>query len=174
MDGVQSHANGAAHSSQQHQKQGKEPKSKKTTWLKSTLTGIIVVLIVAALVIGGLLLYRLNNNALIDGGKYQAVFLTSGQVYFGKLEKVNRDTYRLTKVFYIQAKTDTQTDQENPQDAAGQDTSDIELVKLGGEIHGPQDEMIINRDQVLFYENLKAEGRVSETIKKFLEPKDEQ
>jgi len=38
-------------------------------------------------------------------------------------------------------------------------------VKLGSEIHGPEDLMIINRAQILFVENLKPSGRVSQAIR---------
>jgi hypothetical protein len=38
------------------------------------------------------------------------------------------------------------------------------LTKLGGEIHGPEDLMVINRSQILFVENLKPSGEVSKAI----------
>ena len=39
------------------------------------------------------------------------------------------------------------------------------LTKLGGEIHGPEDKMIVNRQQVLFIENLKPDSKVVQLIK---------
>lgn len=39
------------------------------------------------------------------------------------------------------------------------------LVKLGDELHGPKDEMRINRDQVLLWENLKGDSKVTDAIK---------
>ena len=39
--------------------------------------------------------------------------------------------------------------------------------KLGQEIHGPEDEMIISKDHVLFYENLKSDGKVSQSIEQY-------
>ncbi len=122
---------------------------------------IVAVILLAGIVFGGLTLARQLSGAAIDGGKYQAVFLTSGQVYFGKLQNTNGDYFKLTDVFYLQTKTDTTS--ENPQTSTT-DQNNVELIKLGSEIHGPEDAMIISRDQVLFYENLKADGRVSQSI----------
>ena len=40
-----------------------------------------------------------------------------------------------------------------------------QLVKLGaGEPHSPKDEMIINQDHILFWENLKVDSPVVKTI----------
>ena len=84
-------------------------------------------------------------------------------MYFGKLQRVNNEYYRLTSVFYLQTKSTT-TDAKNPQSS---DSNGVELIKLGGELHGPDDEMMIERTQVLFFENLKADGKVSQTIKEY-------
>jgi hypothetical protein len=121
---------------------------------------VLVVLLVAAgawYVLG-----RGGASSAIDGGKYQAVFFTNGQVYFGKLTVVNNDYMRLSNVYYLQSKTTSS--ETTPQSASKQDNSDVELIKLGNEIHGPDDEMIIAKDQVLFFENLKSTGTVSKTI----------
>ena len=38
------------------------------------------------------------------------------------------------------------------------------LIKLGGELHGPKDQMTINRNQILFIEELKADSKVVTAI----------
>jgi hypothetical protein len=40
-------------------------------------------------------------------------------------------------------------------------------VKLGNELHGPEDEMTIEKAQVLYWENLKPSGKVSEAISSY-------
>ncbi len=50
---------------------------------------------------------------------------------------------------------------------AGLYVTGSQLIKLGEEVHGPEDAMIINRDQVLFYENLKPGGKVSQLIQNY-------
>ena len=125
---------------------------------------IVIGAIIALLAVGGAW-YFLRNLALsagIDKSRYQAVFLTSGQVYFGKLHALDPNYMKLTDVFYIQSST-AATDGEDPQ--AASDGKDMQLIKLGSEVHGPEDAMIINRDQISFFENLKDDGKVVQTIK---------
>lgn len=97
---------------------------------------------------------------------YQAVFLTSGQVYFGKLERLTPKELVIVNVYYLQStdnpqqtsntKTETNTNTATPQ---------YSLIKLGGELHGPQDRMYINRNQVLFTEDLKDSSQVVTAIR---------
>jgi len=86
-------------------------------------------------------------------------------VYFGKLDSLNGQYSRLTDVFYIQA-TEAEQNAQNPQNS-DVNTTDLQLIKLGNEVHGPEDEMLINRDQILFVENLKTDGRVSDSIRQY-------
>ncbi|HET8669104.1 MAG TPA: hypothetical protein VFM05_00340, partial [Candidatus Saccharimonadales bacterium] len=50
--------------------------------------------------------------------------------------------------------------------AVNQPTS-FSLVKLGCELHGPLDQMVINREQVTFWENLGTEGKVTKAIEEW-------
>jgi len=94
-------------------------------------------------------------------GQYQAVFVNvngtnGGQVYFGKIRDLTPQYIRLTNVFYIQ-------NQQQGQDQA----SAYNLVKLGCELHGPEDEMYINRSEVFFWENLKDSSQVAQKAAEF-------
>lgn len=132
------------------------------------IAAIATVLVLLGILLGGWTLYRSSTAAHIDDDKYQAVFFTNGQVYFGKLQKLNNSYFKLTNVYYLQAKSSTQNTEEtseNPQETAGS-AEDIQLVKLGNEVHGPDDEMIISKEQILFFENLKKDGKVSDSINK--------
>jgi len=105
-----------------------------------------------------------NEVNAIQTNKYQAVFLDSqdGQVYFGKLEVYNKNQYKLTDIYYVRV--------ENPIQPEGADQvqqPNISLAKLGNELHGPQDTMYINRDKVLYWENLKDDGQVVTAIIEF-------
>jgi len=42
--------------------------------------------------------------------------------------------------------------------------TDLSLIKLGEELHGPEDMMVIRRDQVFFGENLKNDSKVVKAI----------
>lgn len=139
---------------------------KKKISLKKLIKPAIILVIVGLIVFGGLYLYNSTTSSKINTSKYQAVFLTNGQVYFGKLKIQNGGYMVLSNIYYLQTKTNTD-DKGNVQAAAGEDATNVELVKLGAEIHGPIDEMIINVDQVLFFENLKEDGNLTQSIIKF-------
>ena len=141
--------------------------TRKAKFGKRKIVAIIVGVLVALAVIAlsGWFLQRSSTAATIDNDKYQAVFFTNGQVYFGKLDQVNAGYFKLTDVFYIQAQ-EASANSENPQQTAS-DSTDIRLIKLGSEVHGPDDEMIISKEQILFFENLKKDGKVSDSIIKY-------
>lgn len=134
----------------------------------SIVRGTIVTVVLAGLL--GWFAWSEYKNAqtAIDTTKYQAVFLTNGQVYFGKLAPFNDKSMKLTDVFYLQTKTAQQDDPENPQKTTTEQ-ADVQLIKLGDEIHGPRDEMVMLTEQVLFYENLKSDSKVAESIKRYKE-----
>lgn len=142
------------------------PKAKKSTKKRFNLP-IILMSIVILGALGWLAWSKLNPAGLaIDSDKYQAVFFTNGQVYFGKLQPASGDYMKLTEIYYLQTQTDGVTDANNPQETTN-DQSDVQLIKLGEEIHGPEDQMVISKDQVLFYENLKSDGKVAQSIDKY-------
>ena len=132
----------------------------------TTLITIGVVLLLAS----GFFLYQKSGFSQSAGpqfteNSYQAVFLSNGQVYFGKIKETNQqfttlsDTYYLVRGEPIQAQEPTEEGEAQQQIAFG-------LRKLGeSETHAPIDEMRINRDHVLFIEELKGEGPVVQAIK---------
>lgn len=124
---------------------------------------VLVLLIIAAL--GYLLFMWLGNGNSFgedDNGGYEAVFLTNGQVYFSKVEDRNKQFITLNDIYYLRV-------QQNLQPATGaqqQDQPSISLVKLGNELHGPEDVMFVNRQHVLFIEPLKTDSNVVQAIRK--------
>lgn len=123
----------------------------------------LLVLISLAIAIAlGITAYFWCLSKTIDQSTYQAVFLTNGQVYFGKLSNPWSKYIRLSDVYYIQTKDGVQS-----QDLTSAGTGDMALIKLGKEMHGPADKMEINRSQVLFIEDLKGDSKVVQAIKDF-------
>ena len=84
--------------------------------------------------------------------KYQAVFLTNGQTYFGRYLERLGPYAKLEDAFYIQ------------QQAAGQETSttpELKLVRRGSELHEPDAAMLVSKDAILFVEDLKPDSQVA-------------
>jgi len=125
--------------------QMQEKRSKGHLWLVL----IVVVVLIWSWWSGSLRLW--------GGGEYQAVFLDNNQVYFGKISGTGSQFARLTEIYYLQVNQAIQPKGQGAQPA-------VNLVKLGGELHGPADEMLINRDHILFYEDLKADSQVVKAI----------
>jgi hypothetical protein len=131
-------------------------------WLRVVFVVLLFSLTVLAISITILIYFGKPNEAhAVDTKKEQAVFLTNGQVYFGKITTINQDFVNLTDIYYLNS-TSADTSATNKT----QQTS-FSLVKLGCELHGPADQMIINRAQVSFWENLTSTGKVSKAIEQF-------
>ena len=105
----------------------------------------------------------------VDHSKNQAVFLTNDQVYFGKIVSISDDVLVMKDIYYLQKGAD-QTDAKQ-EASAPTAQSNMSLAKLGNELHAPEDRMQINKDQVLFCENLKEDGKVSKAIKEYTDKK---
>ncbi len=98
----------------------------------------------------------------MTGNGYQAVFLVNNQVYFGKLGSANAQFPVLTDIYYLQVNQPIQ-----PVQKGATANPEINLVKLGGELHGPTDQMKINRDQILLIEDLRADSNLVKAIENY-------
>lgn len=116
----------------------------------------IVIIVGAVLVF--VILIRGQELVIRHPETYQAVFLDNDQVYFGKLKPLNRDFWSLTDIYYLRAGT--------IQQAGTEGSPQIDLIKLGAELHAPRDEMIINKAHVIFYEDIGENSEVMKLIKK--------
>ncbi len=86
----------------------------------------------------------------VDNDKWQAVFLTNNQVYFGHLQESSGNYTVLAEAYYLRP--------------ASGDQTKVDLVKLGDELHGPEQTMYIPKNQILFWENLKPDSQVVQLI----------
>jgi len=140
---------------------------KKSKWTKGEGLRILntILLVMVALIVGLIALYVAiggdnSEKKYVDKTKFQAVFLNGGQVYFGKVRALNDRYITMDNIYYLRVNQQVQPNQTET-NAANQDVS---LAKLGCELHGPTDSMVINREQVLFWENLKADGQVTKAV----------
>ncbi|MDO9231132.1 MAG: hypothetical protein Q7U36_01475 [bacterium] len=127
---------------------------------------IIILVIIVAIAVAGFVFFGKNKNtsSIIDSGKYQAVFLTNGQTYFGKVSNEKSAYVSLSDVYYLVLKRPLQNQQQEGEQPQEQPKPEYSLIKLGKEMHGPIS-MSINKDQILFIENLADDSKVVSTIK---------
>ena len=145
---------------------GTQEKRKAILWAVIFLVSALLVLMVfSGLFSGGAKNFgRLSDWA--DFSKYQAVFLSNGQVYFGKVTDANNQTLVLENIYYLRSANNLQIS-EAKDSSKTPETDNFSLVKLGNELHGPEDKMSINLSQVLFVEDLKYDSKVVEAIRAY-------
>lgn len=158
------HRSAAAPSAQRQGKLDWNGRAVRIEWFVFTSLVALVLLIA----IGWLMVSNgtaAGESKELNKNQYQAVFLnggaTSGAVayttYFGHITKMSGSYVVLKDVYYLTTSSTNDQTQANPQ-----------LTKLGcQQLHSPQDEMVINRSQIAFWENLQDSGKVVQAIKTF-------
>ena len=125
--------------------------------------------LLVALVLGGIGGFAYANKmegeddvvAMVEKTDYQAIFLTNGQLYFGKLSGEGTMHPVLTDIYYLQTQQ-TGVSANNTAPASPQ----VQLVKFGAEIQGAMDEMRLNPTQIMMIEDLREDGQVVTSIRK--------
>lgn len=172
-----------------------EIRPRKKVFMPKSVTFTIIVVMIAVLVLGVILVYGVifgktkPKTITLDESKYYAVFLTNGQVYFGHLKNYGTENPELNDIYYLQLAQSpqptegekkegeqAQTTEQQPQvegqpikqqNQQAEEQKGLTLIKLGQELHGPEDSMIINKEQILFIEQLKADGQVVKAIERY-------
>jgi hypothetical protein len=118
---------------------------------KKTIASITLLVVIAAAAVMAM---------RTRGDTWHAVFLTNNQVYFGKMSDVPFwPTVTLRSIYYLQM--DTQQLQPQREGVEPQ----IKIVKFGSELHGPKDFMVIPVSQILFWEELRDDSPILQTIR---------
>lgn len=114
-----------------------------------TVVGLLAIVVAVLLIVEHV---RESRSEIKFLTPYQAVLLTNGSVYFGKLQGYGGPEPVLTQVYYIVSQTNPDTKQVN----------NI-LVKRGKELHAP-DRMYLNPRQILFVEPVGPNSQVAQKI----------
>ena len=119
------------------------------------LMGGLALILAIALVT--MLVMKSQPAQAIDTGKFQVVYLTNGQAYFGKLQSTSGD-FLVIKSPYIAQDV-----------AASDDKADTKtqttLLKVTSQVYGPEDSIAIKSSQVAFWQNLRDDSKVTQAIK---------
>lgn len=117
----------------------------------------LVFLLLAVLVLcGATYIFQCAWQKHQRAQRYQAVFLSNDQVYYGHLRNKHGNQAILTDVYYAQATDTADTkDAKQPQ---------FVLVKLTDHATAPLDALYINRDHILYVEDLASNSQVVQII----------
>ncbi len=112
-----------------------------------TVAGVFVIVAAGTFIAG-----RVRGREVKFPTPYQAVLLSNGSVYFGKLAGYGGPQPVLSEVYYIVSQTNPDTKQ----------VSNV-LVKRGKELHQP-DRMYLSPNQILFVEPVGPSSKVANLI----------
>lgn len=144
---------------------GRKHRSDKGRW--SRIIYMVLLAAIAILIVGVTLLVASGpktEDSYVDSSKLQAVFLNTGQVYFGHINALNDKYFVLTNIYYLQTTNASGSSAASSSSAAN---TNVTLVKLGCELHRPFDKMVINSKEVTFWENLESNGQVATAVSTF-------
>jgi len=123
-------------------------------------TFVLAILLAVALVALLIHLYQFiirGRTTVVSDQAYQAVFLSNSQVYFGHLSAIKSRYPILDDVYYVQL-LPTNPDSDNP-------VSTGRVVRLtDSATHKPTNRMVLNREQILFWEDLSERSPVLQKI----------
>jgi len=161
---------------------------KKVMKKKSSNVVLVGVLVTVIVVLIGVLVWQMgwltgggelisvlpsSEEKTVEASAYSAVFLTNKQVYFGKLEDLKSEYPVLKDVYYLKVQEGIQppTIDEDGKAVKAKlaPQQEVKLIKLGNEMHGPKDEIQLNKDHILYIESLKSDSKIVEAIKKYQE-----
>jgi hypothetical protein len=106
---------------------------------------LLIVVIVLLLVLVGVLAWQTWFSA----ASYYAVYLKTGDLYFGQLSRF--PSFSLSHVYLLQVNAQ---DKENP----------VNVQKFSNVFWGPEDSIKINRDEVAWYAKLKKDSQLVRLI----------
>jgi len=106
----------------------------------------IKIALIVAIILLSVLVYISFINKVDKKPTYHAVYLQTGDMYFGKLSRFPKLT--LSDVWFLQVST--QEDQK-----AG-----FNLVKFTNTVFGPKDKMEINKENVVWISKLRDDSQV--------------
>ena len=89
---------------------------------------------------------------------YQAIFLSNGQVYFGKISEITNKYVILNKPFFIKV----EQKQENLEEIS--DQPELKLISIKDEFHKPKDYMIIEKSSIILIEELDSSSQIVDII----------
>jgi hypothetical protein len=106
---------------------------------------LIIVVVVLLLILVGILVWQnwLSTPA------YYAVYLRTGDLYFGQLSRF--PSFSLSNVYMLQVNAQNQ---QNP----------VNIQKFSNVFWGPEDFMKINRDDVVWYTKLTSDSQLMRVI----------
>ncbi|MSU75860.1 hypothetical protein EXS54_00050 [Patescibacteria group bacterium] len=125
---------------------------------RGALMAIAIATIVIAVVASVTVLGPQIGSKAPKRKQYQAVFLTNGQVYFGKLRNLGGKYVSLQDVYTVQSQAAVQA-------SASPGGASLALIKNDqNNLIKPESNITISSDSILFWENMQNDAEVVKKI----------
>ena len=99
-----------------------------------------------------------NGTSASSGEPYFALTLTSGSLFFGHIIKQDNQYITLKDVYYLQRTPP-------PAGSKKDEGPGLTLVKQENDPYGPKNQLIVNREHLLLYQELRDDSKVVEVIR---------
>ena len=122
----------------------------------SRFLGTVIALGIVALLVFALARAVLPDDPFsgqIKEDRFQAVVLSDGRIFFGRLRSVSEEYLELSEAYFVD-----QTEVQEGQPATQR------VVPITDRIEGPEDSMLLNKEYVVVVENLRPDSDVVEAI----------
>lgn len=105
----------------------------------------------------------------LSSNKYQVVFVSNGQTYYGKLHAFESNYPYLTEVYYLALQPQQEFNQGfdeggNPLPTPTPAPQNFTVYSLVQDLHGPEDKIVFNKSSILFVEELRDDSQVLQAI----------
>lgn len=115
----------------------------------------LTLLLIVSLGLGWL--WMTSEIRAVQRDTYQAVTLTNNQLYFGKITKISDQSVTLKDTYYIVVPTSSENKPSEVTDATV-------LRSIKKAAYSPQDTVEIQRENVVYWQNLQKDSQVVKTI----------
>ena len=145
-----------------------------TSWIIAGVA-IVIAVVLAILAVAGTWPFSRSSSTSTttnpvsqpSATAWSAVFLGDNEVFFGHLKNINGSQLELTNVYYLQKTTSS----SNPNQTQNQ-ASQLSLAGLvGNQIQCPTDDLVVNRNAVLYYQQLQPSSYVVSKLTQLISQK---
>ena len=112
-------------------------------------SGIYKALVGVVIVLGAVLVALVGYQTLFAESAYSAVYLRSGDLYFGKI--VRFPYFGLKNVYMLQATQDP--------------TNPLRIQKFSQVFWGPEDYLRLNREEIVWHTHIRSDSQLAELLK---------
>ncbi len=113
---------------------------------------VLIIVLIIVIVVTSILVLKLNQKNNIESpSEYAAVYLSTGDIYFGKINKFPH--LSLENVWYLQRGVDAQNQAQ------------MSVVPLKNSFWGPVDKINLNSKQVVWWTYIKNGSQLLEAFK---------